>query len=251
MLNSYDKNEGKEKEEDTHQFPYQSILLTKTIDIITYSLVTFKALIEYFFEHAPCLLCGEIHPIRIHACLPRILITSDEIRITIIIFSIYCIRAKKQGKQYTKRILPPFVIPECNICFTNVWHYIISYPDMSIDYEAAFIILGTYDMRTVKKHIIRGWKIIRNTTSFLMTFLSMTAGYAHLPEMKPGETLICYLEGLTVEVHKAVVRMGELPGFCQKSEVFVHMVYWFEKSRKPITCTLDRVLRNLHFYDTS
>ncbi len=77
----------------------------------------------------PCLLCGQIHRLRVHAKLVRKIRTGDEKNTVILIISIYCIIAEKRGLQYTKRILPPFVIPECNIILEYVLKYIALYPD--------------------------------------------------------------------------------------------------------------------------
>ena len=57
---------------------------------------------------------------------------------------------KKLGKQYTKRILSPFVIPECNISFANVVKYMSTYPDGTINYDKAGYILGTYEQQTTR-----------------------------------------------------------------------------------------------------
>ena len=105
----------------------------------------------------------------------------------ILIISIYCIKAKKRGLQYTKRILPPFVIPECNIILEYVLKYIALYPDGSIDYEAAGIILGTLDNRTIHRHIELARKMIASTNLHLCEVFSSLSSYAHLPEEKTGE----------------------------------------------------------------
>jgi hypothetical protein len=189
--------------------------------------------------------------LRIHAYLPRKILTSDEIMITIFIFSIYCIRAKKQGKQYTKRILPPFVIPECNISFTNVLAYLSRYPDGTINYDDAAYILGTYDERIIKKHIKRGREIIKKTIIKSLTLITTFLGYTSIRKRKPGKDLFNYLEELTDEIHLGRIRMGIKALHKPEKKLYLHMVYWFKKSRNPIICTLNRVFINLHFYDTS
>ena len=189
--------------------------------------------------------------LRIHVYLPRFILDRDEHYVEITIFAIYCVRAKKQGKQYTKRILPPFVIPECNISFTNVLTYIHTHPDGTVNYDDAAHILGTYDERTIKKHIKLGWKIIQKTIIQSLEFLAIRPSYTSIPEKKPGQNLLEYLETLTDEIHHGHIRMGKT--FVSKSEkiIYLHMVYWYKKSRNHIVCTLDHVFINLHFYDTS
>ena len=52
---------------------------------------------------------------RIHAWCERLVRCSDGRNHELGIVSLICAEAKRQGKQYTKRMLPWFVIPECNI----------------------------------------------------------------------------------------------------------------------------------------
>ena len=228
-----------------------SILLKTNKINISYSVYIFQAKITKFFEYTSCFLCGEIHALRIHAYLPRLIRGNDEQNITITIFSIYCLRAKKQGRQYTIRILPPFVIPECNISFTNVLAYIIRYQNSTINYDEAAYILGTYDERTIKKHIQRAWEIIRKTIFKCLLFMSTLPGFMNLPAKKPQENLLDYVEKLTDEIHNGHIRMGMSPLLKPAKDIYIHTVYWFEKSRNPIRCTLSRVFPGLHFYDTS
>ena len=63
----------------------------------------------------PCLLCGSRHEPRIHARCGRLVRCADGRNHELVIVSLICAEAKRQGKQYTKRMLPWFVIPECNI----------------------------------------------------------------------------------------------------------------------------------------
>lgn len=171
--------------------------------------------------------------------------------VTITIFSIYCIRAKKQGKQYTKRILPPFVIPECNISFAHVLKYMSTYPDGTINYDEAGHILGTYEQRTIKKHMKRGLIIVNKTIIESLTLIATCLGFTSIPEKKPGKDLLAYLDEVIDEVHQGCIRMGKKILHKPQKNLYLHMVYWFEKSRNPIICTLNRVFLNLHFYDTS
>lgn len=171
--------------------------------------------------------------------------------VVITIFSIYCIRAKKQGKQYTKRILPLFVIPECNISFENILKYISTYPNGTINYDEAGHILGTYEQRTINKHIKRGWKIVNKTIIESLTLITTCLGITSIPEKKPGKDLLVYLEEVIDEVHQGCIRMGKRILQKPQKNLYLHMVYWFEKSRNPIICTLNHVFLNLHFNDTS
>jgi hypothetical protein len=143
------------------------------------------------------------------------------------------------------------VIPECNISFASVLAYITKYLDEPINYDDAAHILGTYDKRTIKKHIQRAWKIIRKTITKLLPFMSNFPGLIILPVKKPQENLLEYLEKLINEIHNGHIRMGKSPLYKPGKKIYIHTVYRFEKSRTPIRCTLDRVFPALPFYDTS
>ena len=129
---------------------------------------------------------GEHTPLLI---VKRKIRTGEEENIEICIFSIFCIRAKKQGLQYTKRIQPPFLIPECNISLENVLRYIRLHPDESLLYEEADFILGTHDNRTIRRHISVAWQIIKTAGLHISELLSALPSYARVPELKgPGRT---------------------------------------------------------------
>ena len=74
-----------------------------------YNFEVFLSLITNIFLEAPCILCGEVHPIHVHAKFTRLVRSNEtEKNEPILIFSIICKNAKEQGRQYTKRILPFF-----------------------------------------------------------------------------------------------------------------------------------------------
>lgn len=125
------------------------------------------------------------------------------------------------------------------------------YPDGSINYNEAGYILGTYEQRTIKKHIERGWKIVNKTIIENLTVITQWLGFTEVPEKKPGKDILVYLEKVMDEVHQGCIRMGKKILRKPEKDLYLHMVYWFEKSRNPIICTLNCVFLNLHFYDTS
>jgi len=196
-------------------------------------------------------LCGEIHKLRVHAKLVRKIRTEEDKNTGILIISIYCIRAKKKGLQHTKRILPLFVIPECNIILEYVLKYIALYPDISIDYEQAGFILGTYDDRTISRHIELARKMIASTNLHLCELFSSLSSYAHLPEEKTGEGEFAYLTLLVNEANQSAIRIRGSGADEIKGIAYVHIEYVFGKSRSPPKTALNHVLRTFLFYDTS
>ena len=117
---------------------------------------------------------------RIHALLARKIRTGEEENTEILVVSIYCERARNGGGQYTKRILPAFVIPRCNITLENVLCYVSQHTESEeIDYEEASYFLGSYDSRTIRRHIQGAWRIIgelRLRLSKRLTDLGSSAG---------------------------------------------------------------------------
>jgi hypothetical protein len=176
-------------------------------------------------------LCHEVHPLRIHAILIRKVRTEEEENTDILIVSIYCGLARKRGEQYTKRILPPFVIPHCNITLENVLLYVARHPRSQIDYDDAAHILGSYDARTIRKHIRLVRSMISEANLWIFQRLAGLWGYGRLPELKPGESEWEHLGRLVAEASKTTERIGELEADSVEPIVFVHAVYVSFKSR--------------------
>jgi hypothetical protein len=147
--------------------------------------------------------------------------------------------------------LPAFVIPECNITLANVWRCIVRYPDGSIHYEEAGFILGSYDNRTIRKHILLGQRMIEQAALSLTEVLSSLSGYAQIPELKAGESSYAYLSLLVAEADRAALRMGETRDEPAEAVVCVHVVYVFDKCRNPLKTALNRVVHALLIFDTS
>jgi hypothetical protein len=129
--------------------------------------------------------------------------------------------------------------------------YIALYPDDLIDYEEAGFILGTYDNRTIHRHIQLVRKMIADTNLHLCEVLSSLSSYAHLPEEKTGEGEYAYLSILVNEANQAAIRIKGGGADEIKGISYVHIVYVFGKSRSPPKTELNYVMRIFLFYDTS
>jgi hypothetical protein len=180
----------------------------------------------------------------------RLVRTGEERNSKIFILAIYCLRAKRQGRQYTKRLLPPFVIPECNITLDNVLRYLEAHPGQPIDYDAASAALGSYDERTLKRHILAGVETIRRAGVLAGELLAFLSAYAHLPSMKVGDTELGNLGVLCGELHEVAQKVSGGPTRAVAHAVFVHLVYVHSKCRKRLATALNRVFREVAFTDT-
>lgn len=196
---------------------------------------------------------------RIHAYLVRKIRKSDTgENEEIIILAIFCPRAKERGDPYTKRILPAFVTPECNIMLWGVMEYVARHPEERINYAKAEMILGAGDPRTIRKHIRRGRKIMEETNLELTRILSGLPGFAFLPEQKPGPGTSERLTSTVNEIDSAVRRMHGGAGVKVAAIGYVHVAYAFGRARNPVKVSgnssktpLNRVLNSLAFHDTS
>ncbi|HYX07062.1 MAG TPA: hypothetical protein VE912_10055 [Bacteroidales bacterium] len=201
--------------------------------IVNYSCEAFLAFIRKKFQIVTCILCMRIHVIRIHEYHYR-LIRSEvtEKNIQIKIFSIYCSYAKAEGRQYTKRILPYFVIPECNICLVNIFaFYKDSQPSGKPDYSKTAGILGTVDERTIKRHYNMVATYIRQTIVEIAHFLSSIPNLTVLPDFKPGHNneirnFFQYLSLLNLAMEKAGIQTKTEP------VRILHRTYVLHKIRK-------------------
>jgi len=200
----------------------------------------------------PCLLCGEIHALHVHVRLVRKVRSpqaGENVEITIV--SIICRRAKRRGRQYTKRLLPPFVIPFCQIGREGVCAYLRRFPDGSMNYRFAFSLMGARDPRTIRRHLQMGSAQIAKATLILATLLSGLPAFAKLPQRPLGQSDPAYLEDLSEQAHRARRRAGAGGQPRIPSLLYVHLVGVFDGARPPLAPSLSSVVRAVVFHDTS
>ena len=189
---------------------------------------------------------------KIHAVLVRKMRNRDGEDVDILIFSIICQKAKERGSQYTKRILPPFLIPECNITLENVLEYVRSRPGQKIDYERASLVMGATDNRTIVRHLRLCRRMVGQGCLQLCEILASLPSYATVPEARMGTPAVDYLDVLVEEADEAARRMGRAAAGTGADPIcYVHAVFVAERSRSEAAVLLDRVLGDLQFFDTS
>ena len=138
----------------------------------------------------PCLLCGRRHEPRIHAWCERLVQCADGRNHELVIVSLICAEAKRQGKQYTKRMLR-FVIPECNIrldLVVKLQQLVERDPGsgMRLAYEQADAVIGSASERTIARHL--GWarRLVAASELEASELLAELAPFAALPEVRAG-----------------------------------------------------------------
>lgn len=200
----------------------------------------------------PCPLCGGVHGLRIHATLWRKVRSPEKgENVEVMIVSIVCATAKEAGKQYTKRVLPPFVIPFCQISREGVMGYLGRFPDGRVEYAFGIQMLGARDMRTIRRHIAMGLATIAAAGLELASLLSALPAYATLPEPQLKQSPGQYLQQLARQMDRAAQRVRGRQGSETAPIVYAHLVSVVSRSPGPIATPLSCVLRAAVFHDTS
>ena len=206
----------------------------------------------------PCLLCGSVHEVRIHAWCERLVRCADGRNHRILILSCICEEARRQGKQYTKRMLPWFVIPECNIrldLVLNLHRLVARHPKgpevgMKLAYERAAGVIGSICEHTIARHLEWVRQLIAANVLEAGKLMAELASFAELPEVRAGGSGLAelhrYLVALALARRRAVGRGGVLGVIgC------LHLCYVVVRTRSPLALPLNQILRYWLWFDTS
>ena len=107
------------------------------------------------FRTEPCSLCGEVHPLEIHSYVARSYRdpeSLEDVWIKIPVRS--CAAAKTLGRQYTKRLLPDFLIPFARMRLDTVVEAGRG-KESGSSLEECCRIIGCTDLRTARMHLAR------------------------------------------------------------------------------------------------
>ena len=198
-----------------------------------------------------CLLCGQMHRLHVHDYLGRLVRSAEGENQEILIVSIICYEAKRRGRQYTKRMLPEFVIPECNIRLDRVLKLVQARSVRSVDSDEACRMLGAMDERTVRRHLWWAEQVIEVTLVALSEVLAGLAAIGALPQLRVGERALSHLRRLIEELERVEEKVGGQRSDRLSLQAGVHTVYLFHRCRKPPAVPLNRVVKMRLFFDTS
>ena len=200
----------------------------------TYKTDPFVSFLREYFKENICLLCAQIHRLYIHDYVGRfvrnaVTYENDEIVVCVII----CHLAKCAGKQYTKRILPPFVTPECNIGLENALEMYRSMPYGRINYDRAGELLRTVCAKTMRRHYLMVVAFTETAVSLLAKYLALTAPFLSLPGQPPYEDLFTLFVSMMQAVGDSEVRRSGKHHDLPPPTLYLHPIYFFKKSRTP------------------
>jgi len=198
----------------------------------TYRTDSFVAFLRAYFGIAPCPLCAEVHRLYIHYYVGRLIRDpATETNVEIVICVIICHIAKSEGKQYTKRMLPPFVTPECNITLEHAFRMVTAMPGGRIDYRYAGNVLGTYCRNTILRHYCMIVTYSEIAVSLLGEYLALIAPFIQLPGQPPYEKLFSLLLSLMKAICQAHFQRSGRPVEPPPALLYLHPVYVSSKSR--------------------
>lgn len=199
----------------------------------------------------PCLLCGQIHELKIHSYPKRkVRLPGTCVNVTILIVLIMCATAKKRRTQYTKRILPPFLVPFCVIRRDLVLDYLRGHPGGAVGYQMAIRMLGALDRRTTRRHLAEGMELIRRAIVELAGLLAVKAFFGTMPQRKLTDGDFEYLAAASEELNRAGRRASGATARSIPELVCVHIAGVFRRHRGPPAISMTSVLRALVFHDT-
>ena len=161
------------------------------------------------------MLCGTVHGLRIHGYVDRHYRDRDsgedeEIEIIVI----RCPLAREDGKQYTRRLLPEFLIPNCRIRLDHVAEAsALGNEDRRT--ERVCGLLGCIDPRTARRHLRRFEEAADRVALELSAGRAMSPELGDLPSQTPDSSALSRLERLYragIEAHaRAGRRAAPLP----------------------------------------
>lgn len=163
---------------------------------------------------------------------------------------ILCAAAKAEGKQYTKRLLPPFVVPFCLIRRDAVLEYLKVHPAGAVHYRHAVEILGALDKRTIRRHLLEARQLIGGAIRETAVLLAENPFWATLPQRTLVQTDLEYLEATSAELNRGARRARGGAARSLPALVFVHIAGVVLRHRGALMVSTTFVLRALVFHDT-
>lgn len=121
---------------------------------------------------------------------------------------VQCDQARAAGRQYTKRLLPDFLIPHSPIRLDRVLEAELKRREKGASLEDCSFIMGCLELRTVRKHLKRLYAAASAVALQLSECLAHTPQYARLPEPQPGQSAVLRLHTIHNVISQAAGTAG-------------------------------------------
>ena len=187
----------------------------------------------------------------IHGYSKRVVRCADGSNHQFPIAVIICEQAREAGAQYTKRMLPGFVIPECNIRLDLVLQQREQHPTERSARGAAYALIGSACERTIARHLRCAQENIATTLLEVNELVADLAPFAVLPEVRAGEAGLRQLRRSVAALEAARGAALSAVGVAFTVVGCVHLRYVFQCARSPLEIPSNRVLREGCWFDTS
>lgn len=192
-----------------------------------------------------------MHELRIRSYLSRKVRSPEEDKNTpITIIAIFCPTAKARGRQYTKRLLPPFLIPHCVICREAVLAYLRLHPDGVLHAEVASPMMGTVDLRTMRRHLRHALQVITEAAGTLRKVVGTAFVAPTLGAEGAGTSALESLQEAALEIARVADRRQTGSAAALPVLVYVHALDMDARARDPLVHVTTLVLRAVGFHDT-
>ncbi len=201
-----------------------------------FSLPDFVAQLQLNAAVEPCLLCNTIHLLTIHSYPDRNFRDPETgLNSRMLVVCVSCAVAFAQGRQYTKRCLPDFLVCGCVIRLDATLAAIEAGTGTPALVEAACAIMGCKDDRTVKRHVDLASAAIRLASLRMSEIIAENPETAAKPDITPdmgtGETLRRLLAAMLL----GLIRKGHR-GRTPTELGLVHEFWRREGPQKPSSC---------------
>jgi hypothetical protein len=184
----------------------------------------------------PCVLCGTIHPGHIHGYVERKYRDREhQENVTIIIPVIICPGTRVRGIQYTKRLLPDFLVPRSVIRLDHLMEA-AALPTKEQTTDRVCEILGCIDPRTARSGISGLNNAIRRVSLDLAYRRSATPELGTLPASTPDTSPFDHLSVLYQAEQGGQQRAGRDAAPLPLLVEFLQAAMWHHPGNGPSGC---------------
>jgi hypothetical protein len=181
-------------------------------------------------------MCGTIHHLVIH-CYPRRKARDPETGLNVggNVVSAICAIAKAQGRQYTQRMLPDFLVPGCVIRLDATLAAVEAGIETAELLDEGCSLMGCIDERTVKRHVGLATAAIQRANLQLSHAMALTPETVDSPEVSPEKGALETLRLLLCAFVLGLARRGREERLPTERDL-VQALWQREWKAKPSTC---------------